>query len=198
MRLAENSIATKNRADEVFDLVSLARTIKGGRLEQMIRESEKKAVARKQKLDLPRMVELLAKHRVEFVVIGGYAVAFHGAPRFTRDLDILYRTTEQNVDRLLAALRESGLPLKIAREDLLNKTTNYKVGFPPDQLDLSAEDAFKGIRWEEAWKTAVEGELAGAKVRFLGLEQLITAKRAAGRTQDEADVERLLHRLGEW
>jgi hypothetical protein len=146
-------------------------------------------------LSLQQILTLFNRHRVEYLVVGGYAVAFHGHPRLTRDLDLFYRQTPENAEHILAALHEAGFAnISLTKEDLLQPQLNYKLGRPPNQIDLNPD--VKGIRWDDAAPKAVEGEILSQPVKFLDFETLIDSKRAAGRSQDIADIEALMRNLG--
>ena len=147
-------------------------------------------------VNLENILALFNRHHVEYLVVGGYAVAFHGHPRFTRDLDLFYHQTPANADRIMAALREAGFAtLSLTKDDLLHPQLNYKLGRPPNQIDLNPD--VKGIRWADAFGKAVDGEILGQRVKFLDFDTLIDSKRAAARTQDVADIEALIRRAGE-
>lgn len=149
-----------------------------------------------QVLDLGKILQLFNQHGVEFLVVGGYAVAFHGHPRFTRDLDLFYHQTASNAEKILRAFREYGFDeLTLTAEDLQHPTLNYKIGYPPNQLDLNPD--VKGVTWNKAAASAVDGHLLGQPVKYLSFDALIDSKTAAGRPQDLADVEHLMRGLGE-
>src|SRR5207247_2285100 len=183
------SLTANERVHEVTRLGEIARTIRGGRLDAMLEHGEPT-------VNLELVLSLFNQHSVEYIVVGGYAVAFHGYPRFTRDLDLFYRQTPENAGRILAALHAAGFTtLSLATADLLDPLLNYKLGRPPNQLDLNP--SVKGITWDTANQAAVPGEILGQPVRFVDLETLITSKRAAGRPQDLADIDGLMRHLGE-
>src|SRR6185295_3591193 len=92
------ALSANERVREVTRLGEIAKTIRGGKLEDMLESGIPS-------LSLERVLALFQQHQVEYLVVGGYAVAFHGYPRFTRDLDLFYHQTPENVDRILAALR---------------------------------------------------------------------------------------------
>ena len=172
---------------QVSELGQIAKTIRGGKLEQIMNSDSPS-------LDLGQVLRHFNTHRVEFLVVGGYAVAFHGHPRFTRDLDLYYRLTPENAARILAAFSDCGLKdLRLTQADLVNPDINYKIGFPPDQLDLNP--SVKGLEWTKAWAASLEGSILGQPVKFLDFDSLITAKAAAGRPQDLADIEHLMQGL---
>lgn len=183
------ALSPNERVREVTRLGEIAKTIRGGKLEAMLESGTPS-------LSLERVLFLFRQHQVECLVVGGYAVAYHGYPRFTRDLDLFYRRTPENADRILAALREAGFTdIALTKEDLLHPQLNYKLGRPPNQIDFNPD--VKGITWDAASNTAVPGEILGQSVRFLDFETLIASKRAAGRPQDLADIDGLMRHLGE-
>ena len=180
------ALTPNQRVQEVMQLTEIAKTIRGGKL---MFESGTPS------LNLQQILSLFNLHRVEYLVVGGYAVAFHGYPRLTRDLDLFYRQTPENAERIIEALHEAGFTnISLTREDLLHPQLNYKLGRPPNQIDLNPD--VKGIRWDDAAAKAVGGEILGQPVKFLGFDTLIDAKRAAGRPQDTADIEGLMRNLG--
>jgi len=127
---------------------------------------------------------------VDYLVIGGYALAFHGAPRFTGDLDILIRPSIENVHRLLAALRDFGFrETPIEPLDLLREHTMLELGRQPVQVHVMA--FITGVSWETAWASRQEGHYGNVPVLFLGRAAFLTNKRAAGRAKDLADIEAL-------
>ena len=173
---------------EVTEINSILCTIRRGKL----RWHEN---VKREQLDLGKLVGCLNDREVEYVVVGGYAVAFHGVPRATKDIDFFYHRTPDNVDRILAAFKDCGLDLDVTPEDLLQPTVNYKIGYQPNQADFNPD--VKGIIWEEAISRAEEGEILGHPARFLDFDTLIRSKRAAGRPEDLFDVEKLMKHIGE-
>jgi hypothetical protein len=194
--LGAEETVTMSAAERIIHLIDLNRimtTIKGGRSEQILAA----AAVGQPELDLGRILGLLNRHGVQYVVIGGYAVAFHGYIRATRDFDIFYPQTQENATKILAALQEYGFTtqLMVTVEDLLQTNINYKIGRPPNQLDLNPSP--KGISWAEASSKAVTGEVLGQSVRFLDFDSLIKSKTAAGRSGDLVDVENLMRIIGD-
>jgi hypothetical protein len=132
--------------------------------------------------DLREFVALLNSHSVEFLVVGGHAVAFHGHPRFTGDIDFLIRASDQNATRLLNALRAFGFG---------DKSGNVvQLGRPPNRIDLLT--SISGVEFDDAWSSRVQAELDGLPVSFLGWQSLIENKQASGRPKDLADVAKLM------
>ncbi len=140
--------------------------------------------------DFDEFIESLTAHGVEFVVVGAYALAFHGAPRFTGDLDILVRPALDNASRLLAALEAFGFPVtELSPEAIVDRRRMLQMGVPPVQIHVMS--AISGVEWNEAWSDRVEGPFGRHRVHFLGRESYLRNKRAAGRPKDLADVDAL-------
>jgi hypothetical protein len=140
--------------------------------------------------DFDEFIGLLTARGVEFVVVGAYALAFHGAPRFTGDLDILVRPTLDNAARLLAALDAFGFPVgDLAPETIVDPRRMLQMGVPPVQIHVMS--GITGVEWDEAWSDRIEGPLGSHRVHFLGRDSFLRNKRAAGRPKDLADIDAL-------
>ena len=134
--------------------------------------------------------------KVEFLIVGGFAMAVHGAPRFTGDIDLWVRPDSANAERVHRALARFGAPLAthgVAASDFSVPGAVYQMGLPPRRIDVLT--VIDGVPFDEAWKGKVEKELGGLNLPFLGLAELIRNKRAAGRPKDLLDIE-LLRELG--
>ena len=132
----------------------------------------------------------LNENEVRYMVVGGYAVAFHGHPRYTKDLDVWVEREPGNVARLLSALREFGFgSLGLSAEDFLEPDQIIQLGFPPNRIDLLTD--LEGVDFGQAYAGIVAANVEGIPVYFIGLEDLKRNKRAVGRHQDLADLERL-------
>lgn len=133
---------------------------------------------------------LLHSHRVEYAVVGGYAVAFHGAPRFTGDIDVLVGTDPENARRLLAALDEFGFgSLGLGLEDFTRPDRVVQLGVPPMRIDLLT--GIDGVEWADVLLTRVTAEFEDVEVAFISLDLLRANKRSTGRAKDQADLESL-------
>ena len=140
--------------------------------------------------DFDEFIASLTAHGVEFVVVGAYALAFHGAPRFTGDLDILVRPSLENARRVLEALDAFGFPVPdLSPEAIADRRRMLQMGVPPVQIHLMS--AISGVEWDEVWSDRVEGVLGRNNVCFLGRETFLRNKRAAGRLKDLADIDAL-------
>jgi hypothetical protein len=140
--------------------------------------------------DFDEFIGSLLAHGAEFVIVGAYALAFHGAPRFTGDLDILIRPTPENAGRVLAAIRTFGFAADDLRPvDLADPRRMLEMGLPPVQIHIMS--AVSGVSWDEAWSDRVVGSCGSHQVPYCGKETFIRNKRAAGRPKDLADIDAL-------
>ena len=129
---------------------------------------------------------------VEFVIVGAYAVAFHGAPRASGDIDVFVRPSPENAARVLSALARFGAPLEAAgltAVDFARPGTVYQIGLPPRRVDVMTE--ISGLTFDEAWASRVTAEVGGQVVSFIGRAALVKNKEATGRLKDAADAARL-------
>ena len=141
--------------------------------------------------DLREFIVLLNSHNVEYLLVGGHAVAFHGYPRFTGDIDFLIRTTPHNVQRVLGVLTAFGFgDLGISEQDLLGPGHIVQLGQPPNRIDILT--SISGVDFESAWQTRVQTTMDDQPVPLIGWTELVRNKRAAGRRKDLADLEKLL------
>lgn len=140
--------------------------------------------------DFKEFIESLNKNDVEYLIIGGFAVAFHGHPRYTKDLDVWINSASSNVRKLLKALKDFGFgSLELKPEDFSNPDDVIQLGYPPNRIDLITE--IKGVDFESCYDQKVETQIDGIKVSFIDLENLKKNKKATGRHQDLADLENL-------
>lgn len=141
--------------------------------------------------DSREFIESLTSLGVEFLVVGGHAVAFHGHPRFTGDIDLLVRPTLANATLVLEALQRFGFESHTLTVDQL--TEPYRIiqlGRPPNRIDVLT--GISGVSFEAAWTGKVGAMLDGLPVWYLGLSELLANKAAAGRDKDKADHAQLL------
>ena len=140
--------------------------------------------------DFKEFIELLNEHKVKYLIIGGYAVNFHGYPRYTKDIDLWLWMTKSNIKKLIKAIKEFGFgSLNLKIEDFMTPENIVQLGYEPYRIDLLME--VDGVDFEECYKRRTEAELDRTEVKFLSLEDLITAKKVSGRLQDLADAEQL-------
>lgn len=140
--------------------------------------------------DFVDFIACLDERKVDFVLVGAYALGVHGVIRATGDLDVLYRRSRANVQRLCAAMLEFGAPAEIIDETvLLTQDIVTQFGQPPYRIDLLS--AIDGVTFAEVWKGAVAVAIAQHQVRVIGLHELRKNKRASGRKKDKDDLRRL-------
>jgi len=143
--------------------------------------------------DLREFVESLNSNKVEYLVVGAFAVAWHGYPRFTADLDILVRPNEGNAVRMLEVLRQFGFgSLGIDLGDLTASGQVIQLGVKPNRIDILT--SVSGVSFEEAWADRTEGLLDGIPVVYIGRTALIRNKESTGRAKDRGDAEELRKR----
>ena len=140
--------------------------------------------------DFDEFFACLTARGVEFLVVGAYALAFHGVPRFTGDLDIFVRPTPDNAGRLLQAVADFGFPTTgLTPEGLVDPRHMLEMGLPPVQLHIMS--AISGVSWDDASANATRGRFGSHDVAVLGRASLIQNKRAAARPKDLADLDAL-------
>ena len=138
--------------------------------------------------DFRELLALFNAHHVEYLIVGGYALAFHGAPRFTGDLDIFVNPDAANAHRILTALEAFGFAsVGLTPSDFERPDQVVQLGEPPVRIDLIT--SITGVSWDEAWAGRVTGRYGDMPVYYIGREQFVANKRATGRTKDVADLE---------
>jgi hypothetical protein len=140
--------------------------------------------------DLKEFIELLNSHGVEYLVVGGHAVAYHGHPRYTGDIDFFVRPSLENAARVESALRAFGfVDSSLDASTFTEPNRVIQLGRPPFRIDILT--SISGLSFEEAWSERVFSELDHVPVCFIGKRSLVANKRASGRPKDLADVEEL-------
>ena len=142
--------------------------------------------------DFVDLLEALIDSGARFMIVGAHALAVHGVPRATGDLDVWIETSEDNVARVWGALLTFGAPIEavgLSQADLQQLDRVVQIGLPPRRIDLMTE--ISGVTFEDAWSDRVLHDVGGLRVPFLGREHLVANKRASGRQKDLADLEEL-------
>jgi len=140
--------------------------------------------------DFKEFVQSLNDNDVRYLIVGGYAVAFHGHPRYTKDLDIWVQLDRENAANLVKALAQFGFAsLGLRVEDFLEPDTVVQLGYPPNRIDLII--GLEGLDFESCYAAKVTVHIDGVAMNFIDLENLKVSKRLAGRLQDLADLENL-------
>ncbi|MBM3841585.1 MAG: hypothetical protein FJ398_27305 [Verrucomicrobia bacterium] len=142
--------------------------------------------------DLREFIRLLEAESVEYLIVGAWAVAFHGRPRYTGDVDIFLRRDAANAARMMRVIQAFGFGATgITREDFVKENYVIQLGIEPNRIDLLT--GISGVQFVDAWDRRVYGQLGETRVPFIDRELLIQNKRAAEREKDMADI-RLLEK----
>jgi predicted nucleotidyltransferase len=137
--------------------------------------------------DFEDFIVLLNKHQVEYLVVGGYALAFHGKPRHTGDLDIWIKISDENAAKVLSVINDFGMAsLGMEKNDFLQKGIITQIGYPPLRIDILNE--IDGVNFNEAFPNKSIIDIDGLPVNYIGLDDLITNKQKSGRNQDLSDI----------
>ena len=139
--------------------------------------------------DFDRVVASLNKHHVDFMLIGGIAVIYHGHVRDTKDLDILIRPTTENAKKTVAALEEVGFGCPELKPEAFTADNGISLGEVPVKVDILSN--LPGVAFDEAWVRREASVYGSQTVNYISLDDLITNKRTVGRPQDLADVHKL-------
>ncbi len=140
--------------------------------------------------DFKEFIELLNINRVRYLVVGGYAVALHGHPRYTKDLDVWVELTLENADNILKALEQFGFgSLDLTQTDFMETDQIIQLGYPPNRIDILT--SLKGISFNDCFSLRVQVIIEDVQVDFIDIDSLKKNKRATGRLQDLADLESL-------
>jgi hypothetical protein len=140
--------------------------------------------------DSKEFIESLNSAKVKYLIVGAYAVGYHGHPRTTGDMDVFIEVSDANARQIEAALSAFGFSsLGLTAKDFLEPDTIVQMGLPPNRIDLVT--GIDGVEFEEAWASRVDDTLDGVPVHLISKELLIRNKRAAGRPKDVADAHAL-------
>ena len=140
--------------------------------------------------DFKELLKIFEKHKIRYLIVGGYAVMKYSEPRFTNDLDVFIATDQDNANSVYSALKEFGAPLEnLSSNDFAHEGYFYQMGRPPLRVDIMM--SIPGIEFDEAWKNREVVELDELKILFISRSDLIRVKEASGRPQDKIDIENL-------
>jgi len=140
--------------------------------------------------DFREFIQSLNDNQVRYLVVGGFAVALHGYPRYTKDIDIWIELEPVNASRVINALEQFGFgSLGLKEQDFLEAETIIQLGYPPRRIDLLT--TMTGVNFKDCFPARVVVDMDGLPVNFIDLENLKRNKQATGRAQDIADVENL-------
>ncbi|PIQ21450.1 MAG: hypothetical protein COW65_09000 [Cytophagales bacterium CG18_big_fil_WC_8_21_14_2_50_42_9] len=140
--------------------------------------------------DYKEFLLLLNQNNVEYLVVGGYAVAFHGYPRYTGDMDIWINSTKENAEQLIKAIDKFGFDAKpLKGHDFEQEVIAFHLGTPPIRIDIMNRIA--GVKFSECYSRKNELEIEGMLINYIAYQDLITNKKASGRHKDLSDIENL-------
>lgn len=142
--------------------------------------------------DFVDLIACLHQEGCDFIVVGAHALAAHGSPRATGDLDIFVRPTQDNANRVFRAILQFGAPVAahgVTANDFALAGSVYQIGLPPFRIDILTE--ISGVTYEEASHDTIAAHIGDELVQCIGLDAMIRNKRATGRTKDLADAEAL-------
>jgi predicted nucleotidyltransferase len=140
--------------------------------------------------DFKEFIQSLNANDVQYLIIGGYAVAVHGHPRYTKDLDVWLESSETNALKVVKALQDFGFgSLGLSDKDFVEPELVIQLGYPPNRIDLLTYA--DGVAFTDCYQRRMMVEIGGVSVNFIGLEELKKNKLASGRPQDLADLSAL-------
>jgi hypothetical protein len=140
--------------------------------------------------DFRELLKIFEKHKIRYLIVGGYAVMKYSEPRFTKDLDVLISTDQDNANAVYSALKEFGAPLEnLTADDFTHEDYFYQMGRPPLRVDIMM--SIPGIGFDDAWENREVVELDDLKIPFISRSDLIRSKEASRRPQDMIDIDKL-------
>lgn len=140
--------------------------------------------------DFSEFVALLNQHKVEYLIVGGYAVTVHGYPRYTGDLDVWINADEDTATKVMQVLEEFGFgALGLQKQDFLEPEAVVQLGYPPVRIDILTY--IDGVTFAECYPQKVVLDIEGLSVNFISLPDLLKNKKSSGRTRDLNDLENL-------
>lgn len=140
--------------------------------------------------DFRELLECFARHDVRYLIVGGWALAAHGVPRLTKDLDLWVWPEATNAERLVEALEEFGFgDMGLGVDDFLDEGVVIQLGYPPNRVDILTSPS--GVEFEACWVDRLDVQMDGRAVPFIGLDGLKANMRATGRPQDLVDLHTL-------
>jgi len=135
------------------------------------------------------LLQFLNEFEVEYLIVGGFAAMKYGEPRYTKDLDVWVHNSAENSGRVVEALKKFGAPIDhdgITQHTFAEKQVVYQIGIAPVRIDILTE--ITGVEFSDAWRRKVPSTFFGVPVHFISLDDLVTNKRALGRSSDLKDL----------
>jgi hypothetical protein len=140
--------------------------------------------------DFKELLELFNAHKVQYLIVGGYALAYYGVPRYTGDIDIFVKSEAQNASYILKALDDFGFgSAGLKKEDFIKTENIIQLGYPPVRIDIIT--SISGVSFDDAYKKREKGTYGNIPVYYISLDDFVKNKKASGRKKDLADLEML-------
>jgi len=140
--------------------------------------------------DFIDFITLLNKYKVEYMIVGAHALAYHGRPRHTGDLDIWIKSSEKNAQKMLQVIAQFGFAsLGLKQEDFTRDNYVTQLGYPPLRIDILT--AISGVEFDDAYANRINAEIDDLKTPFINIQDFIANKKASGRKKDLGDIEAL-------
>lgn len=140
--------------------------------------------------DFADFIELLNIYNVEYLIVGAHALAFHGRPRHTGDLDIWIKPSIDNADKMVQVLKGFGFgSLGLTREDFIKENHVTQLGYPPLRIDIL--NAISGVNFDDAYKGKIDAQVDDLQISYINIKDFIANKQASGRAKDIGDIEAL-------
>lgn len=140
--------------------------------------------------DFKKFIALLNEHKVRYLIVGGFAYSFYAEPRFTKDIDFFVEALTDNADKMLNVLEKFGFKnVGITKDDFLKSDQIIQLGIAPLRIDIIT--SISGVSFKEAWNNRTMGKYGNISANFISKSDLIKNKKATGRAQDIADIEKL-------
>ena len=140
--------------------------------------------------DFREFIELLNSNNVRYLVVGGYALAIHGYPRYTKDIDVWIWISKENAKNMVKTLHEFGFSeLDLTEKEFLTPGIVIQLGYPPNRIDILTQAT--GLNFDDCYPSRIELDINGLRVNFIDIDNLKKNKLATGRLQDLADLEHL-------
>ncbi len=137
--------------------------------------------------DFIDFIELLNQHQVEYMIVGAHALAYHGRPRHTGDLDIWIKPNIENASRMIKVLADFGFgSVGLVEQDFLRENYVTQLGYPPLRIDIL--NSISGVEFDQAYANRVEGDVEDLKINFISISEFIRNKEASGRKKDLGDI----------
>ncbi len=140
--------------------------------------------------DFREFIELLNKNEVDYLIVGAFALAFHGHPRYTGDIDFWIRNDLSNAKKIFKCINEFGFPIdKLDEKDFTSDDLIFQMGYPPVRIDVIT--SVEALEFDVSFKNRKQKEIDGLKINFINIEDFKKNKKAVGRPKDLGDLESL-------